>query len=150
VSEDYTVYTNERKGEVVVTKITRLPVGHEWDSFVEILKHGMEEVLDRRFDAFEQKIDAKMDQRFDAMQQQMDRRFDEVDKRFCEVDKRFDDMQQQMDQRFDEVDKRFEEVHQEITSLKEQMYKVGSEQQADIQTILHLLRANNIKTSTAE
>ncbi len=82
---------------------------------------GMRQDMDKRFKAFETKLDARfdaVDQKFDAAEQLAKARFDAVDQKFDAIEQltkaRFD----AVDQKFDAVDQKFAEVNGRLSGLE--------------------------------
>ncbi len=97
-----------------------LAVGATLIGVVLVGLRGMRQDMDKRFKAFETKLDARfdaVDQKFDAAEQLAKARFDAVDQKFDAVDQKFDAAEQLAKVRFDAVDQKFDAMEQQFAEV---------------------------------
>ena len=116
---------------------------------VMILSDMFSNILDRKFDAIDQRLDA-MDRRFEAI----DQRLDAMDRRFDAMDQRLDSM----DKRFDRIENRLDVIEFKQNKMSEQLKEIDARQklfevhtnkkiaklQDGIDTVVEILRLHNM------
>ncbi len=60
-------------------------------------------------------LESRLDKRLQAFEERIDGRFAQVDGRFAQIDGRFAQLEQRMDRRFEQVDQRMESIDAKIS-----------------------------------